>query len=79
MPQYKTDNITDIYWASNEGFKAGRDPVGKTWETAAEMNYRYQFNDYLALMPDLQWIINPAGAEDAKNALMGSLRLNIRF
>lgn len=55
------------------------DPVGKTWETAAEMNYRYQFNDYLALMPDLQWIINPAGAEDAKNALMGSLRLNIRF
>lgn len=28
MPQYKTDNITDIYWASNEGFKAGRDPMG---------------------------------------------------
>lgn len=28
MAQYKIDNITDIYWASNEGFKAGRDPMG---------------------------------------------------
>lgn len=28
MAQYKIDNITDVYWASNEGFKAGRDPMG---------------------------------------------------
>ena len=54
-------------------------PVGKTWETAIEMNYRYQFNDYLSLMPDLQWIINPAGTEGAKNALVGSLRLGFEF
>ena len=28
MAQYKIDNITDVYWASNEGFKSGRDPLG---------------------------------------------------
>ena len=54
-------------------------PVGKTWETSIELNYRYQFNDYISLMPDLQWIINPAGAEGAKNALVGSLRLGFEF
>ncbi len=28
MAQYKQSDITDIYWASNEGFKGGRDPLG---------------------------------------------------
>lgn len=28
MGQYKVTNVTDVYWASNEGFKAGRDPLG---------------------------------------------------
>lgn len=28
MPQYNINNITDVYWASNEGFKSGRDPMG---------------------------------------------------
>ena len=54
-------------------------PVGKAWETAIELNYRYQFNDYLYLSPDLQYIINPAGTEGAKNALVGSLRLSFEF
>lgn len=54
-------------------------PVGAKWESALELNYRYQFNDYISLMPDLQYIINPAGAEGAKNALVGSLRLGFEF
>ena len=54
-------------------------PVGAKWETAIELNYRYQFNDYLYLMPDLQYIINPAGEEGAKNALVGSVRLGFEF
>lgn len=28
MPQFNLTDITDIYWASNEGFKGGRDPLG---------------------------------------------------
>lgn len=28
MAQYKHSDITNIYWASNEGFKGGRDPMG---------------------------------------------------
>ena len=28
MAQYKQSEITNIYWASNEGFKGGRDPMG---------------------------------------------------
>ena len=54
-------------------------PVGKAWETAIELNYRYQFNDHLYLSPDLQYIINPAGTEGAKNALVGTIRLGFEF
>ena len=28
MAQYKISNITDLYWAENDGFKSGRDPMG---------------------------------------------------
>lgn len=28
MPVYNTANINKLYWASNEGFKRGRDPIG---------------------------------------------------
>lgn len=28
MTQYNLSNITDIYWAVNDGFKSGRDPMG---------------------------------------------------
>ena len=28
MPQFKQIDITNIYWASNDGFKGGRDPMG---------------------------------------------------
>lgn len=28
MAQYKPSTITDVYWAANDGFKSGRDPMG---------------------------------------------------
>ena len=28
MPQYKQSDITSPFWASNDGFKGGRDPMG---------------------------------------------------
>ena len=44
MPQYKTENITEVYWASNEGFKSGRDPMGIQNSSVAT---------YSALLPGL--------------------------
>lgn len=28
MAQYKQSEITNVFWASNDGFKGGRDPLG---------------------------------------------------
>ena len=28
MPQYKQSDITTPFWATNDGFKGGRDPMG---------------------------------------------------
>ena len=28
MAQYKYSNITELFWAENDGFKSGRDPMG---------------------------------------------------
>lgn len=28
MAQYKVSNITELFWAENDGFKSGRDPMG---------------------------------------------------
>ena len=28
MSQYKIEDITNVFWASNDGFKVGRDPMG---------------------------------------------------
>ena len=50
---------------------------GHRWETAIELNYRYQLGRYFFVSPDLQWILNPMGELDAKNALVATLR--VRF
>ncbi|MDR1756271.1 MAG: carbohydrate porin [Culturomica sp.] len=49
-------------------------------ETAIELYYKYMPGDNIALQPDIQYIINPSGAEEQlANALVGILRLHIRF
>ena len=49
-------------------------------ETAVELTYQYAFNEHFYLQPDFQYIINPAGDEDAKgNPLFMALRFGIDF
>ena len=52
---------------------------GHRWETALELNYRYQLSRYFFVSPDMQWILNPMGAHEAKNALVGTLRLGFEL
>lgn len=52
---------------------------GHKWETAIELNYRYQIGDHFYVSPDMQWILNPMGDPDAKNALVGTLRLGFEL
>lgn len=49
------------------------------WETAIEVNYRYQLNDHFYASPDVQWILNPMVGENAKNALVTTLRLGFEL
>lgn len=48
-------------------------------ETAFEVFYRYQANDYLAFKPDIQYIVAPATDKSANNALVLTLRTEIIF
>ncbi len=52
---------------------------GHRWETAIELNYRYQLGRYFYVSPDMQWILNPMGDPEAKNALVGTLRLGFEL
>lgn len=52
---------------------------GHRWENAIELNYRYQLDRYFYISPDLQWILNPMGVPEAKNALVGTVRLGFEL
>lgn len=52
---------------------------GHRWEKALELNYNYQLNDHFYVSPDVQWILDPIGVEDAKNALVCTLRLGFEL
>ena len=52
---------------------------GLKWETALEMNYRYQLGGHFYVSPDLQWIIRPGGDDFLKNALACTLRLGFEL
>jgi hypothetical protein len=40
------------------------------WEATLEANYRCPVNDHIALRPDLQWVISPAGRGGGRDALV---------
>ena len=52
---------------------------GFRWEKALELNYRYQLNRYFYFSPDIQWILNPAGVECARNALACTFRFGFEL
>lgn len=48
------------------------------YELAIEGFYKVQFTPWASLKPDVQYIVNPGGG-DAKDAIVGTLRLEILF
>jgi hypothetical protein len=48
-------------------------------ETSIEIFYRYQLNQYIALKPDIQYIISPGSDKFASDALVVTLRTEFSF
>lgn len=48
---------------------------GRKWESAIELNYRYQLGGHFYVSPDVQWIINPGADNAVRNALVTALRV----
>ncbi|MGH6957987.1 MAG: carbohydrate porin [Caulobacteraceae bacterium] len=40
------------------------------WEDLIEANYRFDFNDHVAVRPDVQWVIHPSGRGGGPDALV---------
>jgi carbohydrate-selective porin OprB len=46
-------------------------------ETAIEVFYKYQLNEFLSLKPDVHYIVNPNG--DGRDAIAAGVRVEISF
>ena len=44
-----------------------------------EVTYQAQITKWLSMQPDLQFVVNPGGNQDLKNALVIGLRTAITF
>jgi porin len=53
--------------------------VGGGAEMVLEVTYQAQIIKWLSMQPDLQFVINPDGNQDLKNALVIGLRTAITF
>jgi porin len=53
--------------------------VGISAEMALEATYRAQITQWLSVQPDLQYIINPGGNQDHRNALVLGCRVSLTF
>lgn len=52
-------------------------PSAKSAETAIELNYRAEITPYLAITPDLQYIINPGTSPELENAVVLGARFEV--
>lgn len=53
-------------------------PVGHS-ETSLELTYRIAITDYLALQPDLQYVVNPGTGPDLQDAIVAGLRFELSW
>jgi porin len=53
--------------------------VGVGAEMVLEVTYQAQITKWLSMQPDVQFVINPGGNQDLKNALVIGLRTAITF
>jgi porin len=49
------------------------------YETVYELYYAIQVTPWCAITPDVQWIAQPGGNDDARDALVGGVRVKIAF
>ena len=49
------------------------------YETVYELYYAIQVTPWCAITPDVQWIAQPGGNDDARDALVGGMRVKISF
>ncbi len=63
--------------AVNSNSFVNLDDGNKRVESAIEVNYKVQVTPYFAIVPDLQYIINPGTTADIDNALVLGLRTEI--
>ena len=54
-----------------------RDIEGQDFEIALEWTYVYRLYPWLALQPDVQWIINPGGTGDIPDALVAGVQISL--
>ncbi|HML95861.1 MAG TPA: carbohydrate porin [Thermodesulfobacteriota bacterium] len=54
-----------------------RDIEGQDFEIALEWTYAYQLYPWLALQPDVQWIINPGGTGEIPDALVAGVQVSL--
>jgi porin len=59
--------------AENDGMQT------KNFETALEWTYRLQLTPWLALQPDIQYVIHPGGIAGRNAAVVAGLRYEVRF
>lgn len=62
--------FTTVFLSNRAGFSART-------ETAIELFYRVQITPWFSVTPDLQYVINPGGDRDVRDALVGTLRLEL--
>ena len=48
-------------------------------EYPIELNYNYVITPAIAVMPSVQYVINPNGDEDAENAVIWGLQVDLNF
>ena len=50
-----------------------------TGEKVAEVTYRFRVTPYLAIQPDLQYVMDPAGVTTVRDELVIGVRTSIKF
>ena len=48
-------------------------------EYPIELNYNYAITPAIQVMPSIQYVISPSGDDDAENAVILGLQLNLNF
>lgn len=73
-----SSELTDAQRFYNETFSDGSVAI-RDHEYPIELNYNYVITPAVAVMPSIQYVINPNGDSDADNATIVGLQLSLNF